>query len=101
MNISDFLIWLAGGGCLIAASWVLAQIPWYVALVERAKQWIFFGLSVVFGGGAYAISQYVAVATLDKIAPYFLIVAFVFTAIFINKAYTKLSAVVKSLNIKL
>lgn len=91
MNISDFLVWLTGGGCLIAASWILSQFDWYLKLIDKARQWIFFGLAVVFGCGSYAVVAYVPPATLTSIAPYFLIVSFVFIAIFINKAYTRIS----------
>ena len=103
MDISNFLIWLAGGGSLIAASWILGQFVWYSTLVEKAKQWIFFGLAVVFGSGSYAITQYVPKIVLDAIAPYFLIVAFVFTAVFLKQTYTtvttKLSEITKLLKL--
>jgi hypothetical protein len=100
MTVSDFLVWLAGGGSLIAASWVLGQFAWYTSLTEKAKQWIFFALAVLFGGGAYAVSQYIPKTTLDGIAPYFLIVSFVFIAIFVNKTYTKISNALKALEAK-
>jgi hypothetical protein len=97
MTVSDFLVWLAGGGSLIAASWVLGQFSWYTTLVEKAKQWIFFAIAVLFGGGAYAVTQYVSQTALNAVAPYFLIVSFVFIAIFVNKTYTKISNMLKTL----
>jgi hypothetical protein len=97
MDINNFLVWLTGGGFIIAAAWILGKIPGYVALSETVKQWIFFAVSALLGGGAYAVTQYVAVATLAAIAPYFAIVAIAFGAIFLNKAYTQLVAVAKSL----
>lgn len=99
MNLQDFLVWLSTGGALIAASWLLGQIPGYDALSEKLRQWIFFGLSLVFAGGAVAINTYVSADVLAKIAPWFLIVAFVFSAIFIQKAYMKLVEVAKSIKI--
>jgi hypothetical protein len=99
MDISSFLVWLAGGGSLVAASWVLGQFSWYSNMIEKTKKFVFFGLAVLFGGGSYAVSQYVPVATLSAIAPYFLIVAFVFSAVFLNQAAMKFSEMAKSLKI--
>ena len=97
MDINNFLVWLTGGGFIIAAAWVLGKIPGYVALSESIKQWIFFAVASLLGGGAYAVTQYVPVAVLAAIAPYFAIVAIAFGAIFINKAYNQLVAVKKLL----
>jgi hypothetical protein len=98
MDLSAFLVWLASGGSMVAASWILGQFAWYANLVEKTKQWVFFGLAIVFAGGAFAVNTYVPPATLASIAPWFLIVAFVFSAIFINKAYTRLSNIARDLS---
>jgi hypothetical protein len=97
MNINDFLVWLTGGGFMVAAAWILGQIPGYVALAASVKQWIFFAAAVLLGGGAYAVTQYVSAATLAAIAPYFAIAAIAFIAIFINKAYTQMVTLVNLL----
>jgi hypothetical protein len=97
MGISDFLVWLAGGGSIVAASWVLGQIPWYQTLAEKVKQYVFFFIAVLFGGGSFAITQYVSVDVLNSIAPYFLIVAFVFGAVFLNQTYVRLSEIARTL----
>jgi len=62
----------------------LDSFAWYATMAQKAKNWLFFGLSVVFGGGAYAVSQYVPSATLVSLEPYFLIAVFAFSYIFIN-----------------
>jgi hypothetical protein len=97
MNINDFLVWLTGGGFIIAAAWILGKIPGYVTLADSIKQWIFFAVAIVFGCGAYAVTQYVAAVTLASFAPYFAIIAIAFGAIFLNKAYAKLVAIHQSL----
>ena len=97
MDINNFLVWLTGGGFIIAAAWLLGKIPGYVALVDNIKQLIFFAVAIIFGCGAYAITQYVPAATLAAFAPYFAIVAIAFGAIFLNKAYAKLVAIHQSL----
>jgi len=100
MTITDFLTYLVGGGALVAASWILGQIPGYDALSDKIKQWIFFAVAIFFGGGAFAITKYVPVATINAIAPYFGIAAFAFLSIFINRTYTKLVTVLKLLKDK-
>jgi hypothetical protein len=95
MEINDFLVWLTGGGFIIATSWVLGQFDWYNMLAEKTRQLVFFAISAVIGGGSYAVVTYVPQETLLSIAPYFLIVSTVFTYIFIDKMYQKLSAVYK------
>ena len=91
MNVNDFLVWLVGGGCITAAMWVLGQFNWYNTLVEKTKQLIFFGTAVVFGSGAYAIINYVPETFIIALTPYFLIVSAVFSYIFLNKMYEKVS----------
>ena len=99
MGISDFLVYLTGGGCLVAASWILNQIPGYLTLAEKIKQWIFFLVALLLGGGSYAVTQYVSQSVLTAISPYFLIAAFAFSAIFLKETFVKLSEVAKSLKI--
>ena len=101
MNINDFLVWLMGGGSIAAANWVLGQFSGYNNLADKVKSWIFFGLAVVFGGGAYAISQYVPRAVLTALQPYFLIVVFVFVYVFINHFVTKINDIQKTLKVTL
>ena len=91
MNVNDFLVWLVGGGCITAAMWVLGQFDWYNNLVEKTKQLIFFATAVVLGGGAYAVITYVPSTVITAVTPYFLIVSAVFSYIFLNKMYQKIS----------
>jgi drug/metabolite transporter (DMT)-like permease len=98
MNLTTFLTWLfASGGCIIAASWVLGQFKGYVALADNVKNWIFFAVAAVFGGGGYALITYLPASVVNAVEPYFLIVAGVFAYVFINKAYTKLVNLVEEL----
>lgn len=91
MSINEFFIWLGGGGCIIAASWLLGRFDWYIKLAENIKQLVFFGVALLFGGGAYAVTQYVPESTLMAIAPYFLIASMVFSYVFLNKLYNRVS----------
>jgi len=98
MDFNQFLLWLvSGGGALIAASWILGQIPGYVALVEKVKQWIFFALASVFAVGGFLGSQYIPASTLEAISPYFLIIAGIFSVVFLNKAYSRIVRLEESL----
>lgn len=92
MGITDFLSWLMGGGFLMAASWLLERFPKYVALSAKAKEWIFFGVATVLGIGSYAFSQYVPADVITSLSPYFIIVASVFSYVFIGKAFHRIDA---------
>lgn len=87
MEISTFLVWLGGGGCVIAASWLLERWEKYQELASNLKMWIFFGLASVLGIGAYAVGIYVPQETLQAIAPYFLILASIFSYVFLGTAF--------------
>ncbi len=89
MNISQFLVWLGGAGCVIAASWILERFPKYQELGAVAKQWIFFAVAAVLGIGAYVVATYVPVNVLEAIAPYFTIIAAVFSYQFLGTAFHK------------
>jgi hypothetical protein len=99
MTIAQFLAWLIGGGFVAAANWVLGQFSWYANMAQNAKNWLFFGISLLFGGGAYAVTQYVPVATLNSLEPYFLIAVFAFTFVFINRLVTKVNDIQKTLKL--
>jgi hypothetical protein len=87
MTIEQVLVWIAGGGCIVAASWLLERFPKYTALASNIKELIFFGVAIVLGGGAYAIGIYVPAEVLAQIAPYFAIVSMVFSYIFLGKGF--------------
>jgi drug/metabolite transporter (DMT)-like permease len=92
MTITDFLTWLMGGGCLLAASWLLERFPAYTNLPSNIKEWIFFGVAVVLGGLSFVVSTYVPAGTIEAIAPYFGIVASVFSYIFLGKSFHRVDA---------
>jgi hypothetical protein len=87
MALTDLLVWLSGGGCVIAASWLLERFPKYVALPDNIKELIFFLVAAFFGTGAYAASVYVPVAILSAIGPYFLILSAIFSYVFVGGAF--------------
>ena len=87
MAVKDFLVWLAGGGCIFAASWILERFPKYVALSSQVKEWIFFGVAAVLGATAYAVSVYVPIEVLVALAPFFGIIAAVFSYVFLGKTF--------------
>jgi hypothetical protein len=97
MNLNQFLTWLIGGGCVAAANWVLGQFSWYATMAQKAKNWLFFGMAFLFGGGAYAVSQYVPATTLTALEPYFFIAVFAFSYIFINHLTTKINDIQNTL----
>jgi hypothetical protein len=91
MEISQFLSWLlASGGSVIVASWILERVAWFQSLVAETKKYVFFGVSAVISCGAFATVTYVPKATLEAIAPWFLIVSGVFVTTVLGEAYHKL-----------
>lgn len=87
MTLTDFLIWLVGGGSIIGISWVFERIAWYQSLTSNAKQWVFFGACTVVSVAAYAVQTYVPVASLETLAPWFQIVAGLFIALFLGNQF--------------
>jgi drug/metabolite transporter (DMT)-like permease len=87
MGISDFLSYLMGGGCLLAASWILERFPKYTALAASVKEWIFFGVAAVLGAGSYAVSVYVPSSVIVAVSPYFVILASVFGYVFLGNVF--------------
>jgi hypothetical protein len=87
MTITQFLVWVAGGGATIMASWVLERIAWYQGLASDLKRWIFFGVASVFGFAAYFIGAFVPVEVLNQIAPFFLILSSAFSYVFLGSAF--------------
>ena len=92
MGITDFLSWLMGGGFLMAASWLLERFPKYVALEAKIKEWIFFGVATLLGVGSYAFSQYVPAGIIESMEPYFVIIASVFSYVFVGKIFHQVDA---------
>jgi hypothetical protein len=87
MGIKDFIAWLAGGGFIMAASFILERIAWYQALTADKKEWVFLGSAAVIGCGAVALATYVPAAVLTALAPYFGVVFAVFSYVFLGKAF--------------
>ena len=40
--MSEFLLWLVSGGCVIAASWALEQLDWFQNLTPQQKRYLQF-----------------------------------------------------------
>ena len=97
MTLMDFLtLLITAGGAALVASWVLERMKWYKAIVDpENKRWVFFGACVVLSLGAYCVITFVPSYILLAIAPYFAIVAAVFSSVFFGSAFhdkDKLSA---------
>jgi hypothetical protein len=84
--MSEFLLWLVSGGCVIAASWALEQLDWFQNLTPQQKRYLQFGLSAFLGLGALLVSNFVPQEVLQALEPYFQVLASVFGMIFLNQA---------------
>jgi hypothetical protein len=88
MNLNDFLSWLVySGGSIIAVSWVLEQVSSYKTLDAVVKKWVFFGLSALVSVAALLVVNYVPVAVLESIAPYFAAIAITFVNVFLGELF--------------
>lgn len=88
MSLNDVLVWVVtGGGSIIAASWIAERWSWFQAQSSKAKEGMFFGLSVAFAVGAKAVMLYVPADVLALIAPWAELVLAIFMVQFIGKGY--------------
>jgi len=101
ITINTFLVWLGGGGCVIAASWILERWEKYKELASNTKMLIFFGLASALGIGSYLVGAYVPQETIAAIAPYFLIVASVFSYVFLGTAFHRVDKQDRTVEVEL
>lgn len=87
MDLMNGLVWLMGGGCIMAASWLLERFGWYQALASKIKELVFFLVSLVLGIGAYLVTVYVPATSIEAMTPYFAIIAMVFSYVFLGKGF--------------
>lgn len=93
VGLPEFLVWVAGGGATVAASWILERMAWYTDLASEIKRWIFFGIAALIGVAAYVIGTYVPVATLEQLAPYFMVLSSAFSYVFLGSAFHKVDRI--------
>jgi hypothetical protein len=84
MTLSDFLVWLGGVGVVGVISWIFEDWAWFQALVGKTKQLVFFVACAVVAVGAHLIVTYVSPAILASVAPYFAILAALFSYVFLG-----------------
>ena len=87
MLLKDFLTFLGGVGVVAAVSWVWEYFGWGAAMDAKKKQMIFFAVCVVVALAAYATTVYVPQTVLDQIAPFFAVVATIFTYLFLGNNF--------------
>jgi uncharacterized membrane protein len=88
MDISQFLVYLAGVGAVFVISWLFEGWQGYQTLANpRTKQLIFFAACAVVAIGAQLVIVFVPPAVLTVIAPYFAIVAALFANIFLGTGF--------------
>jgi hypothetical protein len=96
MTLHDFLLWLGNsGGGAVVVSWVLEQLPWYLGLVSKAKQYVFFGLTLFVTVVGFVVITYVPQVTLDAIAPFFGLVYGTFISVFLGTAFHNTTKITK------
>lgn len=89
MTLEQFMIWLIGGGSVIAFAWIMEQIDWFQSLTPKMKRLVMFGGSAVLGLGALAVITFVPPEVLVQLNPWFMVVTAIFLSVFLNQAAHK------------
>lgn len=87
MDLTQFLVWLTGGGSIVAVSWLFENWAWFQAQTAQLKQMLTFGASAVLSLGAWAVTTYVSASVLAQIAPVFMILSTLFASIFVGQLF--------------
>lgn len=91
MTLQGFLLWLSSaGGASIVASWLLERMEWFNKMVGETKKWVYFASSTSLSVGAYCALTYISEDVLEKIAPFFALIAGSFVVVFLGQAFHKL-----------
>lgn len=85
VDLVKFLIWIIGGGSVVAFSWIMEQLTWFQNLPPEKKRWITFGGSTVLALAAWAVNKYVPAETLAVLAEPFTIIASIFVMVLLNQ----------------
>jgi tetrahydromethanopterin S-methyltransferase subunit H len=100
LTLMGIFTWLATSvGAIAVASWVCERWNWFQALESSAKEYGFFGVVVVIACASKAILLYVPVDVLSMIAPWFELIAGIFVALFLGKAYHKIDKKEKTVDV--
>jgi len=91
--LKDALTFLVSGGSVVVVSWIAEQIKAFQALVSNVKRWVFFGVATVLSIGSYLVLHYVPDATLLALTPYFVIIAGIFTSLFVVEKFHSVTKV--------
>jgi len=87
MTLNDFLVLLGGVGVVAAVSWVFEYFAWFQNTEPKKKQLIFFGTCVLIALAAYCIQAFVPAEMLKAIAPFFEIIAVIFSYLFLGEKF--------------
>ncbi len=91
MDISGFFTWLATStGASVVVSFILERIPKFQDLASEAKKWVFFGACSLLAVGSYCVLTFVPADVLSAIAPFFGLIASIFTSVFVGESFHKL-----------
>jgi len=87
MLLKDFLTFVAGVGVVAAVSWVWEYFGWGADMEPKKKQMLMFLVCVVVALGAYSVNVFVPANILEQVAPFFAVVATVFSYFFLGAGF--------------
>jgi len=91
MTVSDFLVFLVGGGGVLWISQLFEKWTWYQAQSSDMKKYIFAGVCLVISLGAFAVLTYVPKEFLESLTPWFTVAASILTYVFGGTAFHKIT----------
>lgn len=87
MELREFLVWFSGVGSVLAVSWLIEFFGLFESMKPKTKQMVFVVICVVVGVGAKLVLDFVPMETIELVAPYFAIVAAIFSYIFLGTEF--------------
>jgi hypothetical protein len=87
--LNDFLTLAAGVGAIMLVSWLWEYFGWFATVTPEKKKLILFGMSAGVAVLAFVVKTYVPANILEQIAPYFVLIASIFTNLFSGEVFHK------------
>jgi FtsH-binding integral membrane protein len=87
MLLKDFLTFVAGVGVVAAVSWVWEYFGWGADMEPKKKQMLLFLVCAVVALGAYCVTVFVPQSVLEQVAPFFAVIASVFSYLFLGSGF--------------
>ena len=91
-SLNELIKWLVySGGAVVLVSWLLDQIPAFLALPSKVKYWVALVLSVAVSLIFYALLVYLPAETWAALDPWFLVASGTIVAYSVMQIYHRIT----------